>query len=347
MNLILIYLENCKNRSLIDGKVYDDLKSILSMRNSTGISHPNDHTVRADELGVWLRYCVEFINKKSAAAVSEVENFLEAKSPSGQDLATIKKRIAILSEVDCQKILTNFILDKLASGWSDLYKDIHEDKKTILSSLWYKSSESALKDKIIQSLESFCEEALPDDKKRDKKEEYKKFLEIIQICGEKAQKQFYSLFREWVNDLANTHRGPDNYVNETPLAESLYLWFSDSLNLTKEDADFLFSIILTCRVGKEVRPGKGKGFSWGALGYYDGIIYLASKKYAQNILDSLEKLKLMENPKNINCLQNAVELLSSLKSNLENKELTKKAGIMVASYEEKIQEILQNAKPQA
>ncbi|MGV2103871.1 hypothetical protein [Rhizobium sp. 21-4511-3d] len=311
-----VMLDTCRKLELISDTTYKKLKHILDMRNDTGISHPTSYSINAFELLGYLQNCVQdVLNENPTAAALQVQGFIaNLKSLTGTlDNTTkqsIENKIIELPTHLCGNLLRTVFGIYVAN---DTDPAVRKNISLFAPKLWAACLDET-KFKLGIVLEGYNVNLY-----KEKHELGCQFFEVVNGQAFRSPSERAIIVDDLLSSLINTHNAWDNFHHEPPHAAELYSFVPDQVSVIENQANRLFKVVLTCRIGNGV--AYQSGVSPGAKPYYDKILGIAGDKFAPHVMAALAHYEIKARLGNERCRRHARDALQIVRGIVINQRI--------------------------
>lgn len=311
-----VLLDTCRKLELISDLTHKKLKHILDMRNDTGISHPTNYTINAYELLGWLTNCIQdVLNDQPTAAAIQVQAFIQNLRAHKQPLdpanvMSISSKIKELASHHCGSILRTMFGIYVAPA-TDL--QVRKNISLLAASVWAASSDE-VKYALGLTLDGYNTNLY--------QEKYllgQQFFVSVSGNAFRSNNERSIIVDGLVDDLLAKHNGYDNFHHEAPVADAIASYINQQQDILPNFASKLIKVVLLCRIGRGL--SYNNGVSPRGLPYYDRLISLLCDHYASTALAALTQYELQAKLEREICRQQAVAILTILKSTVVNTRL--------------------------
>lgn len=311
-----VLLDTCRKLELISDLTHKKLKHILDMRNDTGISHPTNYTINAYELLGWLTNCIQdVLNDQPTAAAIQVQAFIQNLRAHKQPLdpanvMSISSKIKELASHHCGSILRTMFGIYVAPA-TDL--QVRKNISLLAASVWAASSDE-VKYALGLTLDGYNTNLY--------QEKYllgQQFFVSVSGNAFRSNNERSIIVDGLVDDLLAKHNGYDNFHHEAPVADAIASYINQQQDILPNFASKLIKVVLLCRIGRGL--SYNNGVSPRGLPYYDRLISLLGDHYASTALAALTQYELQAKLEREICRQQAVAILTILKSTVVNTRL--------------------------
>ncbi len=324
----IVLIDSCRKLELIADTTYAKLKHILDMRNSIGISHPNNYNINAFELLGWLQTCVQdVLNDQPSEAALQVQAFIGnlKKRTLPLDAATaktIEQRVLELPTHFCGNILRT-VFGIFVSPDTD--PAVRKNISIIAPCIWNSCLDEP-RMKLGTVLEGFKANL-----HADKYALGEQFFEIVGGNAYRSNSERLIIVNELLIQLKDTHHAWDNFHHEVPVARSLISYIPEASAIIPNIAEPLFRTIMICRVGNGV--SYNNGVSPGAKPIYDQILSFAGDQYAALVMALMSHYEIRSNLGNSTSRQQAKKALEAVKPNVINPRLIECIDYLISNIE--------------
>lgn len=122
-----------------------------------------------------------------------------------------------------------------------------------------------------------------------------------------------------LDDLLAKHNGYDNFHHEAPVVDAIASYINGQQDILPNFAAKLIKVVLLCRIGRGL--SYNNGVSPRGRPYYDRLIALLGDQYAPTALAALTQYELQAKLEREICRQQAIAVLTMLKSTVVNARL--------------------------
>jgi len=296
-------LDLCLKLNLITEDGYFFLNQCRDTRNNFSAAHPTIGKINDREFITFLNRCVRYALSDDVSPKGvDITDFIAAIKGTR---FTQEQLVVWLERIDATHDAQRELLFDMLHG---IYCDPSSSEPTRLNSLdicsnYVSKFTSSIKSTLINRHQDYL--AKGDTQRHSASQQFFEKLGLISLLTESER---HSVIYKALKNLWQIHQGMNNFYNEPPFAERLYI-LSKQAGIPSTIKDSYVNVVVCCYIGN------GYGTSWAAEPYYEKMIRDFSSDEIRIMIESVNKSNSyigMRLRAYRSCLRRFVQALSTL-----------------------------------